>query len=69
MAGPATGVVASTIAAISAFFNWVLHRSQLKNSKEMQEAAKAQHQVEVQNKIENAVAEQNTDETRKMLAE
>jgi len=69
MAAPAVGLIASFTAAVANFFNWVLHRSQLKNTKEMQDAAKAQHAIQVQNNIEQTVANKNVDETRKILAE
>lgn len=69
MAAPTVGLIASFASAVSNFFNWVLHRSQLKNTKDMQEAAKAQHAVQVQNRIEQTVAQKNVDEMRKILAE
>lgn len=55
--------------AIASFFGWAKARSDERNTDAMKKAQMAQIEVDFKNEAEKAVAERNTDEIRKMLAD
>lgn len=55
--------------AIAEVFGFVNRRTDLKNAKDVREAAKAQDAVNVRSGIENSVANKDTKGTREDLAE
>jgi hypothetical protein len=61
--------IAAFFKAVAAVFGFVNKRTDLKNSPEVQAAAKAQDNVNTRNQYENAVAKKDVADTRNNLAE
>lgn len=57
------------LSLVSSLFGWANRRDELKNTPEMREAAQAQDAVTLQSQAEQAVAQKDEKEIRRLLAE
>ena len=66
---PITGAITSFFGLCTSVMNWTLGRSTLKNAADVKAAAKAQDQVDANDKTNEAIKNKDTDELRKEWAE